>query len=175
MKNASGKYCVFLDDDDLFFSDHIEVLVNALIKNKKASAAYSLAFEVPTQIVNKKRDYVEGKYFTQRLFFQEFDYSKLSNHNFLPIQSVLFERSLFFQRGGFDESLTFLEDWNLWLRYAHGNVFQYCAKTTSLYRTPMKNRDKEKRNRLFYDAYDIAKEKAYKSISQQKNNDKLAE
>ena len=175
MKNASGKYCVFLDDDDLFFSDHIEVLVSALIKNKKASAAYSLAFEVPTEIVNEKRDYVEGEYFTQRLFFQEFDYSILSDHNFLPIQSVLFERSLFFQRGGFDESLTYLEDWNLWLRYAHGNVFQYCAKTTSLYRTPLKKSAKENRNRLFYEAYDIARGKAYKSISQQKNNDKLAE
>ena len=59
---------VFLDDDDLFYSDHIEVLVSALIKNKKASAAYSLAFEVPTDIVNKKRDYVEGLYFTHKLF-----------------------------------------------------------------------------------------------------------
>ena len=33
MELAHGKYLNFLDDDDLLFADHVETLVQALLKN----------------------------------------------------------------------------------------------------------------------------------------------
>ena len=46
MEKASGRYLNFLDDDDLFFADHVEVLVSQLIKGKKR-AAYCVCLRDP--------------------------------------------------------------------------------------------------------------------------------
>lgn len=169
LTQSTGKYCIFLDDDDLFFADHIEVLVESLIKNPKASAAYSLAFQVPTGFLDEnKTTYVEEDISTLKVFSQEFDYDILEDHNYFPIQTVLFKRSLFLERGGFDETLVHLEDWNLWLRYAFGNYFQYVLKTTSLYRVPSDDKINQQRQELLCRAYFEAKEKAKKSIRELK-------
>ena len=173
LSQSSGEYCIFLDDDDLFFADHIEVLVETLEKNPKASASYSLAFEVPTTFLDEKKEtYIEENGYTPELFKQIFDYEVLQHHNYFPIQTVLFKRSLFLERGGFDESLVYLEDWNLWLRYAYKNHFEYVSKTTSLYRVPANKEIAEGRTSLLEKAYNDAKEKSFNSIriNNEKNN-----
>ena len=48
MSMASGDYFVFLDEDDLFFADHIEQLVAAIAATANAKISYSYAFEIPT-------------------------------------------------------------------------------------------------------------------------------
>ena len=67
---------------------------------------------------------------------RKFSAKALQKQNFLPIQSVLFKRELFNRFGGFDEDIDFLEDWNLWYRYAQAGDFLHVAKTTSMYRVP---------------------------------------
>jgi len=161
LKNSTGDYCIFLDDDDLFFADHIEILVNSLNSNDEASASYSLAYEVATEQIDKLH-YQEAEYRTGKVFYQDFDYRVLTDHNYFPIQTVLFKRSLYLQRGGFNEELIYLEDWNLWLRYAYNNKFIYNQKTTSLYRVPMKQDISQNRQKLLDDAYYIAKEDTLK-------------
>lgn len=170
LSEASGEYCLFLDDDDLLFADHVEILLVALESNKQMAASYSLAFEIPTRFKdNKKDDYSEDEFRLLNVFYQEFDYDVLTHHNYFPIQTVMFKRSLFLERGGFDESLTYLEDWNLWLRYAHNNQFIYVPKTTSLYRVPADNTVAQERHELLEQAYIEAKEKAIKKIKEISN------
>ena len=134
---ANGRWCLFLDDDDLLFCEHIEVLVQALLANRDAAAAYSLAWEIVTDTseIDAGR-YKENICGVPPLLRQDFDYSILQHHNIMTIQSVLFEKSLFDERGGFTEDLDVLEDWNLWLRYAYNNRFVYIPKLTSMFRTP---------------------------------------
>lgn len=165
---STGSYCLFLDDDDLLFADHIEVLVSSLTKHPNASAAYSLAYLVPTDMNQDKSFYTEEDYTTLKVFYQPFDYNVLCDHNYFPIQSVLFKKDLFLERGGFDESLTYLEDWNLWLRYAYKSIFIYVPKTTSLYRIPSNKKLQHDRHVLLENAYDDAKEKAIKLIKEMK-------
>ncbi|MDE2260344.1 MAG: glycosyltransferase [Betaproteobacteria bacterium] len=134
---ATGRWCLFLDDDDLLFADHVEVLVHALRQDRDAVAAYTPAWEVFTDSAHLK----DGKYqeYTHEVplpLQQPFDRNILLHHNMMAIQSVLFERRLFIQRGGFDEDMEALEDWVLWLRYSCGNHFLYVPKVTSLFRTP---------------------------------------
>jgi len=57
------------------------------------------------------------------------------------------------ERGGFDESLEFLEDWHLWRRYAVGSKFCFVEKTTSLYRVPLNLAIRAKRQGELDDAY----------------------
>ena len=165
LKKSKGDYCLFLDDDDLIFADHIEILARSLQDNPEASASYSLAYEVPTHMGTDKEYYYEGDFRTLGLFYQPFDYEVLTDHNYFPIQTVLFKKELFLQRGGFNEDLTYLEDWNLWLKYAYENTFIYNEKTTSIYRTPINNENKNKRDSELHEAYNIAKDSAFASIA----------
>lgn len=162
LEMASGKYCIFLDDDDLLFADHVEVLVAALLQNEEAVAAYSLAMEVGT-VNDSGGRYVELSYETPDSFKQPFDYEVLLDHNYIPIQSIMFERELYLERGGFETDMSNLEDWNLWLRYAYRNKFFYVPKTTSLFRTPAQSDVRVARHKQLHDAYLVAKSRALKS------------
>ena len=52
---ATGQLINFLDDDDLFFADHVENLVHSLETNRSYKAAYSIGFEVKTKIISSNR------------------------------------------------------------------------------------------------------------------------
>lgn len=160
---SRGKYCMFLDDDDLLFSDHVEVLVTALLKNDEAVAAYSLAMEVGTVTDGATGQYTEISHETLDSFKHEYNYDVLLDHNFIPIQSLLFKRDLYLTRGGFETDMSNLEDWNLWLRYGYKNEFCYVPKTTSLFRTPADPKVRMSRHKQLHEAYFIAKNRAQAS------------
>lgn len=158
LRAARGKWCVFLDDDDLLFADHLESLVAAL-QDTGLKAAYSLAWEVPTEYAGDQpgASYTELTHRVPNVFRQDFDREVLVHHNFLPIQSVLFERSLFEERGGFEEDLHALEDWVLWNKYAVSNSFTFVRKTTSLFRVPASPELSVERIGVLTDAYPVAR------------------
>lgn len=161
---SKGHFVMFLDDDDLLFSDHVETLVGVMLRDERLSAAYSLAFEVHTKLSEDRESYTEELFTTPNLFHQEWNYDVLLDHNFIPIQSILFRRTLYEQRGGFDIELDQLEDWNLWLRYGYGNQFSYVPKTTSLFRSPSDYLVRSERHALLHDAYLEAKKRALFSL-----------
>lgn len=161
---AEGHFLMFLDDDDLLFSDHVETLVSALSRDASLSAAYALSIEVHTKVDPVNSTYVEDSFYTPRIFRQEWDYDVLLDHNFIPIQAIMFKRELYEQRGGFDPKLDQLEDWNLWLRYGFGNQFGYVPKTTSLFRSPTDYETRAARLVQLHAAYGDAKDRAVMSI-----------
>lgn len=161
---SEGRFVMFLDDDDLLFSDHVETLVAILLSDENFSAAYALAFEVHTSVSSDRTTYSEDYFHTPGLFRQEWDYEVLLDHNFIPIQAILFDRQLYEQRGGFDTELDQLEDWNLWLRYGFGNRFAYVPKTTSLFRSPTEFETRSARHGLLHLAYNDAKRRAASSL-----------
>lgn len=146
MELAHGKYLNFLDDDDLFFADHIETLTAALLSSPH-KLAYSLAFETPIEVISQK-PYIYKIHSYNKTHTQSYDKIELCHHNYLPIQCVMFEKTLFEKYGGFDESLEALEDWDLWVRYSLYTDFQFVPKTTSVYRIPYDkavNSDRQKK------------------------------
>jgi GT2 family glycosyltransferase/2-polyprenyl-3-methyl-5-hydroxy-6-metoxy-1,4-benzoquinol methylase len=161
---AQGEFVMFLDDDDLIFADHVEILASSLIESTSA-ASYSLAYEIHTNFSEDKSRYYETVYFTPTVFRQAWDYSVIERHNFIPIQAILFRRELYLSRGGFDTSLDQLEDWNLWLRYGFNNQFTYIPKTTSLFRTPANPTTRDDRHLALHLAYKQAQEKAQIAIN----------
>jgi len=129
---STGEFINFLDDDDYFFADHIEVLANALIDNPSASAAYSLGFELHCRL--KSID--PYQYDCIRMGHRyniKFDRKKLKLSNYIPINTVMFRRRLYEEHGGFDEKSELLEDWDLLLRYSLDNEFIFIPKTTCIY------------------------------------------
>ncbi len=158
LQNATGKYIVFLDDDDLFFADHLEVLVSELETDQNIGACYTSAFQVATKV--KSKDPLIYEEMTHDVIYrQPFSRCLMWYNNYIPIQSILFKKELYDKYGGFDESLDNLEDWNLWTRYSLENDFKYIEKTTSLYRVPFHEEHTKKRQEELDSYYQKAVEK----------------
>ena len=153
MQLAHGIYLNFLDDDDLFYADHVEVLVANLMKSKK-QAAYATGFETPIVVTSKSPYIYEVKDYLG-VHKQPFSKIVLCHHNYIPIQCIMFEKALFEQYGGLDENVDALEDWDMWVRYSLHTDFEFVLKTTSIYRVPAlrdvnKKRQEELDNALGY-------------------------
>ena len=157
LADARGEWLNFLDDDDVLFADHVEVLMDAQ-ERTGAKGAYALSWETHTAIGDRDRaDYTEIGHYTRHR--HSFDRLTLWHHNFLPIQAVLFHRSLFERHGGFAEDMDQLEDWNLWTRYTLDADFVLVEKTTSKYRVPANAGDAAGRQALLDRAYADAVER----------------
>jgi GT2 family glycosyltransferase len=151
LAEARGEWFNFLDDDDLLFADHVEVLLDAVAKHG-AKGAYGLAWETPIRVSDHDTaQYEELAYLTRHR--HPFDRIALWHHNILPIQAVLFHRSLYERYGGFAEDMDQLEDWNLWTRYTLEDEFVLVEKTTSKYRVPSSVREAAARQALLDRAY----------------------
>ena len=157
LANATGEWLNFLDDDDVLFADHVEVLVDEVLK-AGAAGAFGLSWETHTRTV----DSAEGRYEEVMHVTRHnhpFDRLTLWHHNFLPIQAVLFHRRLYERHGGFAEDMDQLEDWNLWTRYTLEDDFVRVLKTTSKYRVPAQSHLAADRQVLLDRAYQDALER----------------
>ena len=115
MQNATGLYLNFLDDDDVMYADHLEILAADLQDNSDYKIAHSLAYE--TIIEKNSIDPYDYNIVEWRKTFQEgYNILMLLEANQFPIQTVMFSKSVYLDLGGFDTALDFLEDWDLWKR-----------------------------------------------------------
>lgn len=154
---ARGEWLNFLDDDDVLFADHVEVLLDA-VRASSAMGAYGLAWETHMHVVDSANGRLaEIAHVTRHR--QPFDRLTLWHHNYLPIQAVLFHRRLYEMYGGFAEDMDQLEDWNLWTRYSLEHAFVMVAKTTSKYRVPAGVKEAAGRQELLDRAYRDAVER----------------
>ncbi|HEY2630650.1 MAG TPA: glycosyltransferase [Usitatibacter sp.] len=151
LAESRGEWLNFLDDDDLFFADHVEALVDA-VQKAGVAGAYALAWETQTEFLDKQHARYEEIVHTTR-HWQRFDRLTLWHHNYLPIQAVMFHRRLYERYGGFAEDMDQLEDWNLWTRYTLEDDFVLLEKTTSKYRVPANSRVAAERQALLDKAY----------------------
>jgi glycosyltransferase involved in cell wall biosynthesis len=155
---ATGQLCCFLDDDDLFYADHLEVLVGEWLQQPKLGAVYALGYEVRTHVLSEE-PWVYENVMHSLIHRQAFSRPTLWHHNYFPIQTVLFQRRLYEEYGGFDLDLENLEDWNLWVRYSLKNDFKLVPKVTSLYRVPDQLDKAIERQAVLDDYYAKAKAK----------------
>lgn len=160
LENTTGEYVMFLDDDDLIFSDHIEVLVSEMCINPSAPAAYTQSLEIET-LIHKEENTITGYTEKKSLEFgwndTAFSRERLKTINLFPIQAVLFKRECYERYGGFEPELTNLEDWNLWIKYSTKGDFIKVDKVTSLFRTPFDRKEKKQRMELLDEYYSKAK------------------
>jgi len=149
---ASGEWFGFLDDDDQFFADHVQTLMQA-VEGTSYRAVYGAAHEIPTEILDLSgpcAHYVEGRAVTK---YRPYSRLAMWQENLAPIQAILFHRSLWKEFGGFDEDLDQLEDWVLWVRYSCVTDFLSVKRVTSRYRVPMSAKVALERQAKLHDAY----------------------
>ncbi len=125
LKHARGDYLIFLDDDDVFYSEHITNLVRALIASNTYRCAYA---GVRIEYRN------EFGLLHDAIINRHYDVVALRGRNFIPIHAVLFERSLIDEGCRFDESIDILEDWDFWLNVSQHTDFLHVDRVTACYR-----------------------------------------
>lgn len=126
---ARGKYIAYLDDDDIFYPDHIETLVDHL-KNSPSKIAYTDAYRAHQIMKNGK--YVITKKDLPYSF--DFDYDRILTENFIPVLCILHEKSCLQEIGLWDANLRRTEDWDLWIRMSRKYQFAHIKKSTCEFR-----------------------------------------
>jgi GT2 family glycosyltransferase/tetratricopeptide (TPR) repeat protein len=126
LKVARGKYIAYLDDDDRFLPNHVQVLVEFL-ESHDFRVAYTDAWRVHEERQGGR--YVEtGR---DAPYSYDFDATKLLVSNYIPVLSVMHERACLEEVGLFDESLTSHEDWDLWIRLSRVYPFAHLKEFTA--------------------------------------------
>lgn len=123
---AQGAYLIFLDDDDLFYPEHIATLVTALQNHTTMRGAYTGV---------KVDYYVNEQLETSTEFNEPFDQHRLWGRNFIPIHAMLFEKSLVSTNHCyFDENLEVFEDWDFWIQLSQCCKIIHINNITAIYR-----------------------------------------
>lgn len=117
---ASKAFVAFLDDDDLYFPEHLSTLARATSSNHAGWYADAIsAFLRPGE---------QGTYETHtrlRLFAQSYDPELLLIDNYIPLPTLLVPRTTFQETGGFDPSFDLFEDWDFLIRLSRcGNLLR---------------------------------------------------
>ncbi len=125
IRASRGRYIAYLDDDDLFYPDHLDTLVRFLEAGNH-KVAYTDAYRAHQ--VKQNGAYVVVNRDVPYSF--DFDYERILETNFVPVLCFVHARSCIDTVGFFDESLKRLEDWDLWIRMSRKYRFEHIRKIT---------------------------------------------
>lgn len=127
---ATGRYLNFLDDDDIFYPDHIETLLNDLNACEE-KVAYS---SVLTVYYNGTSENPGQRIREEVVFNRKFEHDRLLFENYIPLMSGLFSRDVLDKVPSFDENMDLFEDWDFWMRISRFFEFRHVDKITAEYR-----------------------------------------
>jgi len=132
---SSGKYIAFLDDDDLWCPDKLELQVNYIESHPEFDLVYSDALIIDGN--ENRKDLLinpnlakEGDIFLDLLF-----------RNFIPNITILMKREIIELVGliNEDKSIMSAEDYEYWLRASLKSKFGYINRPLALYRVHDEN------------------------------------
>jgi len=129
LRAARGTYVGLLDDDDMLFPDHIARLVDAMERIGGAAAnAHAITCYLE---LTPFSDYAVYGY--RVALARHIDRSDIYVRDPIAPMSMLMRRSVLEDLGGFEESVDFAEDWELWIRIAEHYDVQYVPYVTGIY------------------------------------------
>ncbi|MBE8966025.1 glycosyltransferase [Nostocales cyanobacterium LEGE 12452] len=158
ISHATSEFIAFLDADDLWTADKLELQLMALEKNPEAGVAYSWTCFMDVDEQGKPLSFLPSP----RYAFAGNIYEKLLVSDFIHSGSnTLIRRQAIDSAGEFDPTLKSCEDWDYWLRLAACWHFVVVPKHQILYRrTPGAMSSKVE---VMKEASLIAMEKAYQA------------
>ncbi|MFD1862011.1 glycosyltransferase family 2 protein [Planococcus chinensis] len=124
VKHASGEFIGFLDSDDRWLPDKLERQLAVIKSNQEIKVVYTGIKVLRDNTVVKE---IFPKYKGDLL-------SRLIESNCIyTTSSILVNKKLFEQIGGFDSSFPSCQDWDLYLRLAQVSQFDFVKETLVLY------------------------------------------
>jgi tetratricopeptide (TPR) repeat protein len=139
LERARGSYVAYLDDDDIWYPNHLSTLVRALDDNPQVGVAYSDLYAV---VFLKGED--GRRYPLEKRICVCRDYNRMLmfhfNHTFHV--SLMHHKDLAFRAGGYDESIRVLIDWDLTRKLSFYTDFLHVQVTTGEYFQPVAGSDR---------------------------------
>lgn len=130
IKQSTGKYIAFLDDDDLWCPDKLELQIKYMESHPEFGLVYSNAIVIDEHESMKDLRIDPKQAKTGQVF------PDLLYENFIPILTVLMRRVIFETNGPLNEDscIRGAEDYEYWLRAALKFDFGYIDEPLALYR-----------------------------------------
>lgn len=134
--NASqGQYLTFLDDDDIYYPLHLEVLYNYLLKSGEVTISV-LYTDTDLAIDSENGKTVVGVHSWN---FEPAEIAMM--HNCLIICSCCVSKKAWDSIGGFDLQFSnVLDDWDFFVRLSHKYNFHHINNITTQYSVPNGNK-----------------------------------
>jgi glycosyltransferase involved in cell wall biosynthesis len=124
IRNASSQYIALLDDDDIFYPEHLQTAVDML--SKEIPVIYTDAVRATYERCGENYKIIKKNV----PYSIDFDRNKLLVGNISPVNCFVFDKSLALKAGLFDETLSTLEDWDFWIRLSSLTRFKHIPKPT---------------------------------------------
>ena len=110
IREANGKFIAFQDSDDSWHADKLRKQMQAF---EDGSSDVGVVYSGLWRVTDGGRTYVPGS----EIQTKEGDiHDALLHGNFVSTQVAVVRTECFEKAGGFDESLPYFEDWELWIR-----------------------------------------------------------
>jgi LmbE family N-acetylglucosaminyl deacetylase len=126
VRAAKSELIAFLDDDDLFYPEHIGTLA-AAARTTQDVAWYS---DAVSAFVSVGESGAHETHSRQRIFGQDFDREQLLVDNYIPLPTLLVPRQTFLDLGGFDPAFDLFEDWDFLIRLSQRGAFTHVPRIT---------------------------------------------
>jgi glycosyltransferase involved in cell wall biosynthesis len=139
LRNATGKYICYLDDDDLYYPHHVSTLVNALENQTDCEVAYSDLYQTYCRIgPDGKREALSKVVEVSR----DFDRFVMLFYNHVLQVSLMHRRDLVEKIGLYNENLNVLLDWDLTRRLVFFSDFYHIHEITGEFYCPVGQSDR---------------------------------
>jgi glycosyltransferase involved in cell wall biosynthesis len=133
LNRADGKYVAYLDDDDLYYPNHIETLLNALEYQTDCQVAYSDFYKTYCRISSDANRQILSKVVKVSRDFDRF-FMLLFNH--VLHVCLMHRRDLIDKTGPYNEQLNVLIDWDMTRRLVFFSDFYHVCDITGEYYHP---------------------------------------
>ncbi|KPK62685.1 MAG: hypothetical protein AMK73_05760, partial [Planctomycetes bacterium SM23_32] len=139
LERARGRYVAYLDDDDVWYPNHLATLVRALEENEEIGVAYSDLYAVVFLKGPDGRRYPLEK---RVVICRDYNRLLMFHFNHTLHVSLMHRKELALRAGGYDEEVRVLIDWDLTRKLSFYTDFLHVQRTTGEYYQPVCDSDR---------------------------------
>lgn len=134
LQYATGQYIAYLDDDDLFYPNHISTLVNALENNREYGLAYSDLYKAKCRVKEDGSREILRKGVDISRDFNRF---VMLYFNHVLHVSMMHRKELLEKTGLYNEDIEVLIDWDMTRRMCFFTDFYHVTEITGEFYSPI--------------------------------------